>query len=229
MAQMLPHPDGRLYPWLACADEGAAVPSTAPGRYLIYQPFAGMCNQFSCLECAVALARLLGRTLVLPRWRPQYGFPWMGSSADYFDTERLSQLVRCITLEQFKDECSASGAPGAGVAFCRVALEYNATWSDPRGFELYPALRALLRDLEYFAHVEGTLGVALGLGGGVEGVQAEAQLALSLPRPLRGAREVSLRLGSIAQPVLALDHAFNVVALPSVLDAGERQVLLAAV
>ena len=54
----------------------------------------GMCNQFSCLECAVALARLTGRTLVLPRWRPQYGFAWMGDTSEYFDVEALAPRSR---------------------------------------------------------------------------------------------------------------------------------------
>ena len=35
-------------------------------------------------------------------------------------------------------------------------------------------------------------------------------------------------LGSIEQPVLALDHAFNILSVPSLLDAGERSVLLRA-
>ena len=50
----------------------------------------------------------------------------------------------------------------------------------------------------------------------------------SLQRPLQGEREVAALLGSVAQPILALDHAFNTVALPSVFDAGERALLLAA-
>ena len=45
-------------------------------------------------------------------------------------------------------------------------------------------------------------------------------------RPLRGSREA--QFARIDAPVLALDHTFNVVALPSVLDAGERSILLGA-
>ena len=45
-APLVPHPDQRPYPWLARQDDG---PSAVAERYLIYQPFAGMCNQFSCL------------------------------------------------------------------------------------------------------------------------------------------------------------------------------------
>eukprot|EP00966_Prymnesium_polylepis_P083008 1922828-Prymnesium_polylepis.1 len=165
----IPHPDDRPYPWLAIADlEEHAADSE---RYLIYQPFAGMCNQFSCLECAVGIARILGRTLVLPRWRPQYGWEWVGSSTDYFDVAELSKLVRCISLEQFVADFVRGGsgmaAPprraGEGVALCRLALDYNETWSNPRGFELYPALKSLLDDLEYFATLEAQQGAALGL------------------------------------------------------------------
>ena len=51
--------DGRPYPWLSQQQEG----SWTEARYLIYQPFGGLCNQLACLECAVALARATGRTL----------------------------------------------------------------------------------------------------------------------------------------------------------------------
>jgi hypothetical protein len=151
----VPHPDKRPYPWLATGRREATAYQSS--RFLIYQPFAGMCNQFSSLECAVALARTLGRTLVLPRWRPQYGCPWMGSSADYFNIDVLSELVRCITVEQFISELHSVGGchnGGEGVALCRIHLEYNPTWSSPRGFELYPDLRSLLHELEYFALLE---------------------------------------------------------------------------
>ena len=51
---------------------------------------------------------------------------------------------------------------------------------------------------------------------------AKVEHRIRLARPLRGAREISVQFGAIAQPVLALDHSFNTVALPSVFDAGER-------
>ena len=106
-----------------------------------------MCNQFSCLECAVALARILSRTLVLPRWRPQYGYPWLCNSDAYFDVGALHELVSCVDLEEFTKR--RSGKSSAGVVLCRTHLEYNPTWSDPKGFELYPALQSLLQGLEY--------------------------------------------------------------------------------
>ena len=198
------HPDGRPYPWLT--DDAASTHDDE--RFLIYQPFAGMCNAFSCLECAVAFARILGRTLVLPRWRPQYGWPWLGSSADYFSVEKLHELCQAITIDEFE-----ARRPTAGVHLCRIFLEYNPTWSDPQGFELYPALKSLLVDLEYFAEI---------------GLDHASDERISLARPLRGSREVAAQFARIDAPVLALDHAFNVVALPSVLDAGERQILLGA-
>ena len=67
-----------------------------------------------------------------------------------FDVEPLRKLVKTVTLEEFA-QARAGSEPGAGVALYRVHLEYNPTWSDPRGFELYPALKSLLVDLEYFA------------------------------------------------------------------------------
>lgn len=228
------HPDGRPYPWLS----GDAPSSADDERYLIYQPFAGMCNQFSCLECAVALARVTGRTLVLPRWRPQYGWQWLGETADYFDCGALASLVRCITLDEFEAARTCQGTDdGAGVALFRLALEYNPTWSD-RGFELYPALRSLLEGLEYFCEVNA--GRRLRLGCEAASVAADAaagaavvcaevvQHRISLSRPLRGEREVAAHFAGVTQPVLALDHAFNILALPSLLDAGERELLLSA-
>ena len=234
---LAPHPDGRPYPWLSRA--ASAPPSAvavANERYLIYQPFAGMCNQFSCLECAVALARTTGRTLVLPRWRPQYGWPWLGETAEYFDTAPLSKLVKCFTLNDFamaRQGCQ----PGEGVALFHLSLEYNPTWSG-RGFELYPALKSLLEGLEYFCEVDsgGKLQLGCGEGGSVEGAvgtvgtvtRPEVQRRISLGRPLRGEREVAAHFADVSQPVLALDHAFNILALPSLLDAGEREMLLSA-
>ena len=156
----------------------------------------------------------------------------MGASSDYFNVEALSKLVRCVTIEKFvADYCSSRA--GTGVALCRVALEYNETWSNPRGFELYPDLKSLLHDLEYFALVEAEQGAALGLSptgasSSPAPLAAELELQMSLARPLRGEREVASQFGSISQPVLALDHAFNMVALPSVFDAGEREALLSA-
>ena len=208
------HPDGRPYPWLSCS---ASVSSAAAAgeRYLVYQPFAGMCNQFSCLECAVALARVTGRTLVLPRWRPQYGWPWLGETPEYFDTAPLSKLVRCITLDELakvRENCRT----GEGVALLRLFLEYNPTWSD-RGFELYPALRSLLEGLEYFAEIDADgQRLHLGCGGGdteagVPVVSAEVDRRISLGRPLRGEREVASYFADVPQPVLALDHAFNIL------------------
>ena len=143
-----------------------------------------------------------------PRWRPQYGWPWLGSSADYFSVEKLHELCQAITIEEFE-----ARRPTAGVHLCRVFLEYNPTWSDPQGFELYPALKSLLVDLEYFTEI---------------GLEHASDERISLARPLRGSREVAAQFAQIDAPVLALDHAFNVVALPSVLDAGERQILLGA-
>ena len=322
---LVPHPDNRPYPWLARQDDGPSV--VAGERYLIYQPFAGMCNQFSCLECAVALARTLGRTLVLPRWRPQYGHPWLCNSDAYFDVGALAELVSCIDLEEFAKRRSGKPA-GAGVVLCRTHLEYNPTWSDPKGFELYPALQSLLQGLEYFHLVDDEAALRLGFGaappspaaeahteaeaaaaaaarwegfrsalaatgggggglfgcgprssalfddgsddddddGGLSGLtetaptpvaapvpvtapastpvaahpahpahpalpgtdaggKAVSELRISLGRPLRGEREVRATWGAVGAEVLALDHAFNVVALPSVFDAGQRAVL----
>ena len=145
---------------------------------------------------------------MLPRWRPQYGWPWLGSSADYFSVEKLHELCQAITIDEFE-----ARRPTAGVHLCRIFLEYNPTWSDPQGFELYPALKSLLVDLEYFAEI---------------GLEHASDERISLARPLRGSREVAAQFARIDAPVLALDHAFNVVALPSVLDAGERQILLGA-
>ena len=223
---LVPHPDNRPYPWLARQDDGPSV--VAGERYLIYQPFAGMCNQFSCLECAVALARTLGRTLVLPRWRPQYGHPWLCNSDAYFDVGALAELVSCIDLEEFAKR--RSGKPGAGVVLCRTHLEYNPTWSDPKGFELYPALQSLLQDLEYFHLVDDEAALRLGFAAAPSpstdaGGEAASELRISLNRPLRGEREVRATWGAVGAEVLALDHAFNVVALPSVFDAGQRAVL----
>ena len=237
------HPDGRPYPWLTSSarsvnDPAAAAADALRERFLIYQPFAGMCNQFSCLESATAIARTTGRTLVLPRWRPQYGWPWLGATADYFDVAPLSQLVRCITLEEFA-AARTGAAPGEGVALFRLALAYNPTWSD-KGFGLYPDLRSLLVELEYFREVDGAGVLKLGCGGGCGGggggggdygggaMGAELQRSLTLDRPLRGEREISALFGDVRQPVLALDHTFNTVALPSVFDAGERALLLSA-
>ena len=229
-APLVPHPDQRPYPWLARQDDG---PSAVAGeRYLIYQPFAGMCNQFSCLECAVALARTLGRTLVLPRWRPQYGHPWLCNSDAYFDVGALAELVSCIDLEEFAKRRLEHHArkPGAGVVLCRTHLEYNPTWSDPKGFELYPALQSLLQDLEYFHLVDDEAALRLGFAAAPSpstdaGGEAASELRVSLNRPLRGEREVRATWGAVGAEVLALDHAFNVVALPSVFDAGQRAVL----
>jgi hypothetical protein len=220
----VPHPDARPYPWLS---SGSEPTNDGTERYLIWQPFAGMCNQFSCLECAVAVARLTGRTLVLPRWRPQYGWDWCGATGDYFDVAPLTQLCKCITLEHFA-EVRAVAADGEGVALFRLELASNPTWSE-QGFELYPKLRSLLDELEYFRLVDAESALRLG----VAACQPDAPLAVAhearhrLAKPLRGAREVS---AFFAQPhaVLALDHAFNIVALPSVLDAGERALLLSA-
>ena len=236
------HPDGRPYPWLTSSarsvnDPAAAAADALRERFLIYQPFAGMCNQFSCLESATAIARTTGRTLVLPRWRPQYGWPWLGATADYFDVAPLSQLVRCITLEEFA-AARTGAAPGEGVALFRLALAYNPTWSD-KGFGLYPDLRSLLVELEYFREVDSAGVLKLGCGGGGGGgggggdygggaLGAELQRSLTLDRPLRGEREISALFGDVRQPVLALDHSFNTVALPSVFDAGERALLLSA-
>ena len=223
------HPDGRPYPWLnSTTAANIGGDNAAPlKRYLIYQPFAGMCNQFSCLESAVAIARATGRTLVLPRWRPQYGWPWLGEMSEYFDTAPLSQLVRCVTLDEFAAE-RVGASPGEGVTLLRLALAYNPTWSD-RGFELYPDLRSLLVELEYFREVDQAGQLALGCGGGSGGsVCAEAQCSVTLERALRGEREIAALFADFTQPVLALDHAFNTVALPSVLDAGARATLLSA-
>jgi hypothetical protein len=141
------HPDGRPYPWLSGT---AARPAGGP-RYLLYQPFAGMCNQFSCLECAAAIARITGRTLVLPRWRPQYGWPWLGDTSEYFDPTPLRRLVPYVTLDELEAARRAEGevGEGAGVALLRITLAYNPTWSE-QGFGLYPKLRELLLGLEYF-------------------------------------------------------------------------------
>jgi len=236
----VPHPDNRPYPWLVRQDDGLSAVAAGQERYLIYQPFAGMCNQFSCLECAVALARILGRTLVLPRWRPQYGYPWLGNSDAYFDVGALHELVSCIDLEEFAKR--RSGKSSAGVVLCRTHLEYNPTWSDPKGFELYPALQSLLQGLEYFQLVDDEAALHLGFaaapapssaaaaassaaGGEAAGGEAAGELRIALGRPLRGEREVRAMWGGVGAEVLALDHAFNVVALPSVLDAGQRAVL----
>lgn len=61
------HPDGRPYPWLSYeSDED----EDGDERFLSYQPHgASACAQLASLECAVALSRVLRRTLVLPRWR----------------------------------------------------------------------------------------------------------------------------------------------------------------
>ena len=226
---MAPRPDGRPYPWLSCP---SAPSSATEETYLVYQPFAGMCNQFSCLECAVALARITGRTLVLPRWRPQYGYSWCGETADYFEPSALDPLVKCITLDEFAER-RASSADGEGIALYRLVLEYNPTWSE-KGFELYPLLKTLLDDLEYFREVdkEGKLRLGCGCGpvdAGGDGIATVVkETRLTLTSPLRGIREVSSIFGPISSPVLLLDHAFNILALPSVLDAGERSMLLSA-
>ena len=225
----IPHPDGRPYPWLSAAAMTTEPPS-AGERYLIYQPFAGMCNQFSCIECAVAVARATGRTLVLPRWRPQYGWPWLGATADYFNVSALLDVVPCITLEAFAARRVAA-KPGEGVALIRLALEYNPTWS-VRGFDLYPALGTLLDNLEYFREIDADDALSLGCSSRGEGtcgsICVEVEQSVRLARPLRGQRELSAQFGGVSQVVLALDHAFNIVALPSVLDAGERALLLSA-
>jgi len=228
----VPHPDNRPYPWLATRrDEDGDQPAAGNERFLIYQPFAGMCNQFSCLECCVAIARILGRTLVLPRWRPQYGYPWLKNSDAYFEVGGLASLVNCIDLEEFARRRAGKPA-GEGVVLCRTHLEYNATWSDPKGFELYPALKSLLHDLEYMHLVDAESQLRLGFSpssreGGAAAAAAAAgeELRVSLARPLRGEREVRATWGDVGAEVLALDHAFNVVALPSVLDAGQRAML----
>ncbi len=252
------HPDGRPYPWLSAAGptEGASSEGGENERFLLYQPFAGMCNQFSCLECAVALARALGRTLVLPRWRPQYGCAWAGGTEEYFDPAALSRLVRCVTLDEFAARRRARRGGGGegggtaggeerggdGVALFRLSLAYNPTWSD-RGFALYPLLRTLLEQLDYFREMDANGELRLGCGrprdgaaGGAAGdehdvgadVSVEHEERHTLVRPLRGVRELSALFGDVSQPVLALDHAFNILALPAVLDAGERQLLLNA-
>ena len=212
------HPDGRPYPWLSTALAPAEASDSE--SFLVYQPFAGMCNQFSCLECAVAIARATGRTLVLPRWRPQYGWPWLGETADYFEASQINTLVRTISIDEFAARRGAAAA-GSDVCLVHLSLEYNPTWSD-RGFELYPALRSLLHELEYFALLDDEHCARLGCA------SPEARLRLSLPSPLRGGRAVAGAFGSVSQRVLALDHCFNTVALPSMLDAGERAVLASA-
>jgi len=149
---------------------------------------------------------------VLPRWRPQYGWSWCGSTADYFDCAALSQLVKCVTLDEFAAK-RAGAADGSGVALYRLVLEYNPTWSD-KGFSLYPKLRTLLDDLEYFGQVDAAGKLGLGCGrapnagasnegaanegasGAGEGapppppLAVELQETLNLTRPLRGEREV---------------------------------------
>ena len=220
------HPDGRAYPWLSSSTRAQRVlvdgEAVEDERFLIYQPFAGMCNQFSSLECAVTLARLTGRTLVLPRWRPQYGWPWLGETHEYFDASSLSQLTKCVTLDEFA-QTRRHVSPGEGVALFRLELAYNPTWS-AKGFELYPALRSLLEELEYFNEIDkgGALRLGCSHGTPCEHVRDER---LTLARPMRGVREVAATFGGVAQKVLALDHTFNIIALPSVLDAGERQLL----
>ena len=188
---LVPHPDNRPYPWLA----RRAQQTGAEERYLIYQPFAGMCNQFSCLQCSVALARILGRTLVLPRWRPQYGYPWFLDSDAYFDVGKLSALVSCIDLQEFARRREGKAA-GAGVTLCRTHLEYNPTWSDPKGFELYPDLQSLLTELEYFHLVDGESSLRLGFQPAGGGGEAVAERRVSLAAPLRSERQVSATWGS---------------------------------
>ena len=134
-------------------------------RYLIYQPFGGLCNQLACLECAVALARATGRTLVLPRWRAQYGQPWLSEGSDYFDLSPLSRIVRCATLDQFAAARAGSG-DGEGVALVRLHLCFNPAWADARGWELFPELRSLLANLEYLREVDAAAGLRLGIAAG---------------------------------------------------------------
>ena len=43
--QAVAHPDGRPYPWLSSIAPEDASPTADEERYLIYQPFAGMCNR----------------------------------------------------------------------------------------------------------------------------------------------------------------------------------------
>ena len=153
--------DGRPYPWLSQQQEG----SWTEARYLIYQPFGGLCNQLACLECAVALARATGRTLVLPRWRAQYGQPWLSEGSDYFDLSPLSRIVRCATLDQFAAARAGSG-DGEGVALVRLHLCFNPAWADARGWELFPELRSLLANLEYLREVDAAAGLRLGIAAG---------------------------------------------------------------
>ena len=233
------HPDGRAYPWLSTTtnqaiSSGVSGQEALQERFLIYQPFAGMCNQYASLESAVCVARVTGRILVLPRWRPQYGWPWLGSTSDYFDTMPLSKLVRFITLEDFAS-IRQGLKHGEGVALYRIKLAHNPTWTE-RGFDLYPALKSLLVDLEYFCEIDSAMNAqdsALNLGCGNKGVPNSSispalEASITLEQPLRGVREIAAHFGDISHSVLALDHAFQVVAPSAFLDAGERANLLAA-
>ena len=155
---MAPHPDGRPYPWLSCP---SAPSSATEETYLVYQPFAGMCNQFSCLECAVALARITGRT---PCCRAGGRNMVIRGAARRPITlsRRPRSAVKCITLDEFAERRRCRH--GEGIALYRLVLEYNPTWSE-KGFELYPLLKTLLDDLEHFREVDKD-GLRLGCGRG---------------------------------------------------------------
>ena len=67
----------------------------------------------------MAAAKLTGRTLVLPRWRPQYGCPWMGETDEYFNVDVLRSLVSCITLKEFALRRASAAHAGEGRAGAR--------------------------------------------------------------------------------------------------------------
>ena len=206
------HPDGRPYPWLS-----EPVDRWPQSQFLIYREMSDqeLCVRLSRLEAAVAIARTLRRTLVLPTW--------LYPSADaHMDIHRLAQLVPIASIEECRAALRlARRQPGESVAMCSVhAARTGSPWRELSSAFSRPGICTPHTASPVTGTPDHERAPDLELP-----LEIDLELPLEIDSPLRGAAELRQRWG-LRHCVLVIDDVLGAVAPASLLDAGERALFL---